>query len=208
MARKLVLIFQILSIGFLFAGCETAYDPGDADVSVGSATASPATGISDADRFRMGDLVKVTFSGLADPILPHEERIKDDGNITLSMIGSLKAVGKTPGELQKELYDLYVPKYFKPSSGFNLTVQSMERVYYVGGEVRQSGPRLYIGETTVTKAIQAAGDFTDFAKKSKVTLTRADGTSIKVNCSKAIKNPRFDPPVFPGDKIYVPRRIL
>jgi polysaccharide biosynthesis/export protein VpsN len=208
MARKLALIFQILSIGFLFVGCETAYDPGYADAPEASATASPATGNADADRFRMGDLVKVTFSGLVDPILPHEERIKDDGNITLSMIGSLKAVGKTPGELQKELYDLYVPKYFKASSGFNLTVQSMERVYYVGGEVRKSGPVLYIGETTVTKAIQAAGDFTDYAKKSKVTLTRADGTSIKVNCNKAIKDPRFDPPVFPGDKIYVPRRIL
>lgn len=207
MARKLALIFQILSIGFLFAGCETAYDPGDADVSVGSATASPATGNADADRFRMGDMVKVTFSGI-EPISPHEERIKDDGNITLSMIGSVKAVGRTPGELQKELYDLYVPKFYKPNSGFNVTVQAPERVYYVGGEVRKSGPVLYIGETTVTKAIQAAGDFTDFAKKSKVTLTRADGTSIKVNCNKAIKDPRFDPPVFPGDKIYVPRRIL
>lgn len=208
MARKLALIFQILSIGFLFAGCETAYDPGYADAPEAAATASPATGNADADRFRMGDMVKVTFSGLEPSILPHEERIKDDGNITLSMIGSVKAVGKTPGELQKELYDFYVPKYYKPNSGFNLTVQAPERVYYVGGEVRKSGPVLYIGETTVTKAIQAAGDFTDYAKKTNVRLTRANGTTITVNCNKALRDPSFDPPVFPGDQIFVKRRIL
>jgi hypothetical protein len=59
----------------------------------------------------------------------------------------------------------------------------------------------------VTTAIQAAGDFTQFASH-KVWLTRTDGTRIKVNVDKALRDSTQDPPVFPGDKIEVYRRIF
>jgi protein involved in polysaccharide export with SLBB domain len=60
---------------------------------------------------------------------------------------------------------------------------------------------------TVLKAIQAAGDFTDFGKKSKVEVIRANGHKEKpVDCYKAIKNPKLDLPIFPGDQVIVPRR--
>src|SRR5271155_5605929 len=57
-------------------------------------------------RFHVGETVKVDFSGPPEPIDPHEELIKEDGNITLPLIGSVKAVGKTAGELQNEIHDL------------------------------------------------------------------------------------------------------
>ena len=53
---------------------------------------------------------------------------------------------------------------------------------------------------------QAAG-FTDFANKKKVKLTRVDGRTQTVNCIKALDKPSLDPEVYPGDKIYVRRRI-
>ena len=56
------------------------------------------------------------------------------------------------------------------------------------------------------KALQSAGDFTDFEKKKKVRLKRPDGTSAIVNCVKARENPKLDLPVYPGDTIFVPRR--
>jgi hypothetical protein len=82
------------------------------------------------------------------------------------------------------------------------------RVYYVGGEVRTPGPRIYMGETTVATAIQAAGDFTKAANKGRVKLIRFDGrseTMVVVDLRKAIHPPN-DPPVYPGDKIEVPRK--
>jgi polysaccharide biosynthesis/export protein VpsN len=219
----------VVVAGWLATGCQTArHDinfssvPGDESTATPDKSVSePATNKTDvakvsespsggpfglnSDRFAIGDLVRVTFSGVTDPIQPHEERIKDDGSITLPLIGAIKAVGKTPGDVQKAITSAYVPDYYKR---LTVTVTSNQRVYYVGGQVRGPGRQEYLGTTTVTKAIQSAGDFTDFADRRKVILTRADGKKFTVNCLKAAKDPALDLAVFPGDKIEVPMRGL
>lgn len=209
----------VLVAGLFAAGCQTAGDhitfsplPGE-ELSTGTNAGSGVTpgdvrsngGPFDlnSDRFAVGDLVRVIFSGVIDTIQPHEERIKDDGTITLPLIGAVKADGKKPGELQKAITDAYVPDYYKR---LTVTVSSDRRVYHVGGQVRQPGRQEYLGTTTVTKAIQSAGDFTDFANRRKVILTRADGKKFTVNCLKAATTPALDLAVFPGDKIEVPMR--
>jgi polysaccharide export outer membrane protein len=189
--------------------------PGQTNESAPSPTPSPApvtidqpapsrSPVAASDVFRVGDVVTVTFSGTSEQIPPHQERIKEDGSITLFLIKSVQAAGKTPGELQREIQDKY-DDYYKT---LVVTVASFERFYYVGGEVKRPGAQPYLGETTVTKAIQAAGDFTDFAKKNNVQVIRADGTKLKVNFGKSLDDPSLDPPIYPGDKIHVPRRIL
>src|SRR5438132_9169890 len=84
------------SIGLVLMGCH--FD--------GSAT-PPDLGQGNTDpleyHLRPGDFLTVTFSGLPVPILEHKEKIKDDGTITLQYIGSIKAEGKTTGQLQKEI---------------------------------------------------------------------------------------------------------
>jgi polysaccharide export outer membrane protein len=156
-------------------------------------------------RFRVGETVIVIFSGSPVDIPAHEEPIKEDGTITLSLIGSVYAVGKTAGELQNEIHADYVPKYYVR---LTVIVKSGDRVYYVGGEVKGGGRQLYLGDTTVTKAIQSAGGLTDFANHSKVWLTRATtGQRIRVNYDDALQNPAKDPPVYPDDQINVERRI-
>jgi len=215
-ASSLALSCALLLTNVLFSGCRAPEEPVFfSDPVVASASAPTGTlpelqpGVprikGESESFSLGEQVIVTFS---DPQLQtHEERIKDDGTITLHLIGPVKAVGKTPGELQKEIQERYVPEYYKPGR-LTVTVKSQERVYYVGGEVRSPNRYIYSGHITVTKAIQSAGDFTDFANKRKVCLTRADGKKIIVNCKKAIEDSTLDPAVFPGDKIHVPRRIL
>ena len=136
----------------------------------------------------------------------HAERIKEDGHITLPLIGSIKAVGKSDGELQAEIHDLYVPKYY-----VRLTVvvgNSPNLSYTVLGEVKSPGPKSYLGKTTLTKAIGTASGFTEFARQSKIELTRANGTKVTIDYKKAVRDPKFDPQVFPGDSINVPRTLL
>jgi protein involved in polysaccharide export with SLBB domain len=169
-----------------------------------TASGAPA-GDFTAARFHIGDTVTVDYSGTADAIPENVQTITEDGTITLPYIGAIRAVGLTSGELQNEIYTNYVPKYYVR---LTVTVSSPQRVFYVGGEVKQPGRQLYIGETTVTKAIQAAGDFTDYANRKKVLLIRNNGEIIKVNCIKALQDPSLDPPVYPGDQIQVPRRIF
>ena len=73
--------------------------------------------------------------------------------------------------------------------------------------MRNPGRFPWLGELTVTQAIQSAGDFTDFARKTRVLLVRADGSTTVVDCRRAIQQPELDPKVMPGDRIHVPRRF-
>ena len=146
-----------------------------------------------------------TLDGLPDPIPLHEEAIKEDGTINLDLIGHVKAAGCTTGELQDAIHDLYVPKYF---THVTITVKTGDRVFYVRGEVKGPGRQIYVGQITVTKAITSAGDFTDYANRKRVVLTRANGQRFKLNCNDILDGYAPDPQVYPGDQIEVTRRAF
>ena len=116
----------------------------------------------------------------------------------------LVAAGKKIGELEQELHSRYVPKYFRR---LTVTILSDTRYFTVSGQVRKENIIPYRGELTLLEGIAAAGGFTDFAKKTKVQVTRANGDIFHVNCNDAQKNPQLDLPIYPGDQIFVPRRL-
>ena len=119
-------------------------------------------------------------------------------------IGKVQAAGKTAGELQNQIHDLYVPRFY---THLTVTVNIGDRVYYVSGEVKIPGRLVYVGQTTVTKAITSAGDFTDFANHKNVVLIRVNGDRTKVNVDRVRNGRAEDPSVYPGDQIIVHRRI-
>ena len=156
--------------------------------------------------FRVGDSMTVSFTDTPMVIQPFEEKIKEDGTITLALNMTFKAVGKTQGELEKEIRARYVPDYYKYMT-VTVTPRTDTRWYYVNGEVKQNGRLIYTSRITVLKAIASAGGFTDFANKKKVQLIRLDGRTMSVNCIKALENPALDLEVYPGDTIHVRRRF-
>jgi polysaccharide biosynthesis/export protein VpsN len=190
--------FALLFAGLVFTGCGSFTETADPPPTVGKTTNV------EVPRFHVGETVNVTFSGTPTPPDPHEELIKEDGTITLPLILTIKAAGKTAGELQNEIQAGYVPKYYVR---LTVTVKAGDLIYYVRGEVKQPGREQYLGETTVTKAIASAGDFTDFASHT-VSLTRANGQIIKVDVDKASANHALDLQVYPGDQIKVERRFF
>ena len=154
-----------------------------------------------------GDMLKITFSDLPPPqMAPIEQRVKEDGAITLLLNQEFTAAGKTRGELEREIRKRYVPDLFRALT-VNVEPLSATQFYYVDGEVKMPDRQVYISRMTVLKAIASAKGFTDFAKKTGVVLTRLDGRKITVNCIKAQKDPKLDLEVFPGDKVWVPRRV-
>lgn len=157
-------------------------------------------------RLHVGDTITIIFSGLPEDPTPQEKPIKEDGTITLPDVGRVKAAGKTPGELEDAIHDLYVPKIY---THLSVTVKtSGDRVYYVRGEVKAPGRMIYAGSITVSKAITSAGDITDFADQSDITLTRANGQRFELNLKRILAGKDPDPPVYPGDQIEVGRRIF
>jgi protein involved in polysaccharide export with SLBB domain len=192
----------------LAMGCET---PGGS-VGQGNTSAAPERSAAnlrqqgERDPFRVGDMLRVEFLGTPQKIEPADEQIKEDGTISLFWIGAVPAAGKTARELEAAIQEKYVPKYFVR---LKVQVNAANRYYYVGGEVKSPNRQLYLGGgVTVLKAIQSAGDFTDFADKKNVRIIRADGRIDMVNCVKARSHPELDLPVYPGDTIHVDRRFL
>ncbi|MCL4178484.1 MAG: polysaccharide export protein [Verrucomicrobia bacterium] len=213
MVRKIFRSFGWASLLVLVAtvGCKNpGYDYSEADAAedtgatMGSDSPAGIQISGTADMLRPGYRIEIGYSGNPSaPGAPHREQIRDDGNIQPPLLGNVMAAGKTIGQLQTELHALYVPAFFKT---LTITVRLDERYFFVGGQVRAPGQKLYLSEMTVTKAIQAAGDFTDFANRRKVEIIRNDGTRATVDCKRALRHSEEDLPIYPGDMIHVPRR--
>jgi polysaccharide export outer membrane protein len=184
-----------------------AVTPGASSVLSPSADPAATNGSGpEKEVLHVGSSLTITLTDTPNPIPPFEGKIREDGTITLTLNQTFKADGKTPGELEKEIRERYVPDYFKRMT-VSVKQEAMTLWYYVDGEVKQPSRQLYSTRITLLKAIASASGFTDFANKKKVKLTRVDGRTQVVNCVKARDNPKLDPEVYPGDRIYVPRSI-
>ncbi|MDX1952945.1 MAG: polysaccharide biosynthesis/export family protein [Verrucomicrobiota bacterium] len=150
----------------------------------------------------VGDKLEVTFTDT-----PQEFSgvitVREDGMITLPLNQTVKAAGRTWGDVQKEIHGLYVPKFYRRMT---VVIVAADRFYFVGGEVKQPSRQPYTTEMTVLRAIQSAGDFTDFANKKAVEVIRTNGKKDVVNALAAQRDPSLDLPIYPGDQIIVNRR--
>ena len=192
---NLLLVAALLSLGL--AGCSTTDNSGAMNPP------GPETDNGGLPRLHVGDTITIIFSGLPVEVLPQEKPIKDDGSITLPDVGRVQAAGKTPGELEDVIHNLYVPAIYKH---LNVTVKTTsDRVYFVRGAVNRPDRFVYSGPITVTKAIASAGDFNEYA--NNVQLIRANGQHFKLNADAIINGKAKDPPVYPGDQIVVERRL-
>lgn len=191
----------------LFSGCETPAG-GESYQSQASQASPPPMPEGDplaGSLIRVGDKVTIVFSDTPQVELPKEMRVREDGTIPLPLNVTVNAVGKTPAALEKEIEAEYVPKFYHRMT---VAVKVEERVFYVKGQVRAPNQYIHRGQMTLLGAIALAGDFTDYAKKTAVEVTRADGTRIIVNCNKARKDARRDIAIYPGDIIEVRARFF
>ena len=193
---KIICVLPLLAL--LLAGCAAP------DYSAAMKPTDPEDGkLLPGARFHAGDTVIVAFDGLPEPLAAQEKTVNEDGTITLSDVGVIKVAGKTTGELETIIHDKYVPQFY---NHLTVTVKAGERVFYVRGEVANKSRQVYVGQLTVTKAIAAAGDFTDFANHKNILLIRASGQRFVLNCDAILRGEALDPPVYPGDQIEVRRR--
>jgi polysaccharide export outer membrane protein len=179
-----------------FSACSTSQE----SAKFGGSAANP----DPEGRLRAGDLLIITFQDVVTPIPPFEGRIKEDGKVTLTQNQDFMAAGKTVADLEREIHDRYVPKYF---ANMTPTVKAENRFFYVDGQVRAPSRQPYWGPVTVLGAIASSGGFTEFAQPKKVKIIRANGKIQIVNCVKAKEHPELDLSVYPNDHVDVPRKF-
>jgi protein involved in polysaccharide export with SLBB domain len=197
----------VVSCGLLLAACSTMPPASNAaeTPTKGDVPASGTFSEESADYLRAGQKISVEFTDVPGNPVAMSQTIREDGLINLPYGVTLKAAGLNRGQLIEQIQKAYVPKYYKRLS---VNVKSDELYFSVGGEVKNPSQRPYLGQTTVLQAIQSAGDYTDFANKKKIQITRTNGKKFTVNGLKAAQDRSLDLPIYPGDRIIVPRRLF
>ncbi len=200
-AFRALIVCALCVVFGMGSGCSSSPELRPPPGSTGAAVRDPVTDT----RYHPGDKIIIDFD---QSVMPQQwqQVVREDGMITLPYNKSILAADKRKGELEDQIQKLYVPDTLKR---LTVNIRSEERSYFVKGEVRNPGQRPHTGWITATKAIAAAGDFTDFAKKTDIEIIRGStGEILHMNANKALKDPKLDVPVFPGDTVHVNRRFF
>jgi polysaccharide export outer membrane protein len=203
-ARLAALLLVVVGTGVL-VGCSSL------DSLFGSSPrAKPRlTGASEevTGRLRAGDQIQVRLDFTGQPgsaLQILDLNIDEAGEISLPLVGHIKAADLSPSELAERIQGNYVPRYYVRCTA---TVLVSMRFFYIGGEIRNPGRFPWSDDTTLMKAINTAGGFTDYANRRKVELVHGSERHV-YNCEDIQRNPVKDVAVWPGDTITIPRSIF
>ncbi len=150
-----------------------------------------------------GDVVKLTFSSA--PELNQSQRVRTDGKLSLPLVGEVDASGKTVGQLQAELIQLYKSQLKTPE--VTVSLESSVTSVTVSGAVHKPGKLAFERPTTVLQAVMEAGGPSEFGTLKRVRLMRVVNGVYKSqvmdlhDLSKEVK-PFY---VRDNDVIYVPQ---
>lgn len=184
-------------------------------LGTGCKTTSP-TVLSDEDKqpyvaegVQPGDTLRITFPGAA--TMNSAQAVQPNGMITLPLGGSMEVRGKTTGQIEKALLDLYANQLVIKEVTVGL--ESAGFPVLVSGAVLKPGRVQSTRSMTVLEAIVEAGGFIEGRadmKNVRVVRLDKDGTTrtIIVNLRSALSG-KSSEAVFvrPSDVINVPERF-
>ena len=134
--------------------------------------------------------------------------IRPDGNISLPLIGDIRAAGLKTEDLKENIAKKLKEFVDNPTVSVIVTEINSMRIF-IQGEVAAPGVYQLRNYTTVLQAISLAGGFNEWAKKKKIIIIReVDGVRwrIPVDYEKIISGKDIDQNIIleRGDTIIVP----
>jgi polysaccharide export outer membrane protein len=167
-----------------------------APAPVAYAAAPMPVAYDSAYRLDAGDKLRVVVYGQEG--LTNTYAIGAGGSITMPLIGSVAARGRTPAGLAAEITAKLRNGYIREPS-VAVEIESY-RPFFILGEVQAPGQYPYVPNMSVESAVAIAGGFSPRARRDSVTLTHVDGSGIS----------RFvvplGTPLGPGDTVQVGER--
>jgi protein involved in polysaccharide export with SLBB domain len=132
----------------------------------------------DKYKLRIGD--KISLQIIEDRDAPRSLIVQDSGELDVPYIGRYAAQDKTCKQLAAELKVELEKEYYKRATVI-LALDTANKYWgriYIWGQVKNQGPMdIAVNENlTAGKAILKAGGFSDFAKKTKVSVIRTTGS--------------------------------
>jgi polysaccharide export outer membrane protein len=155
-----------------------------------------------------GDVIKISFPGA--PELNQTQKVGTDGTVSLPLVGDVHAAGKSPGELQSELANLYKPQL--QDNEVLVTVENRAIPIVVSGAVQKPGKIVFERPATVLEAIMEAGGFTpqaDLKRVSVIRIVKGQHLTQHYDLRSVLRgSPTGAVYVSGGDVIYVPEKLL
>jgi polysaccharide export outer membrane protein len=150
------------------------------------------------------DSLEVSIWG--EQALSRQVTVRQDGLISLPLIGEVKANGKTPVELQGVI-EQALSKFIKDPKCVVIVMEPRSKRIYVDGQVINPGQFILDKDIYFSQIISLAGGFTEWADKGSITILRTEGDKrlpIKADYNRIIKGKNPDIKLMPGDTIIVP----
>ncbi|HWR52236.1 MAG TPA: polysaccharide biosynthesis/export family protein [Bryobacteraceae bacterium] len=159
----------------------------------------------DPNKFDLGAEDVIYVRVWREPDLTGIHVVRPDGNITMPLIGEIKAAGQTPMKLASQIADQLGKEYMKDPQVTVAVQQVRSKRYYVSGEVMRPGAYPLVVPTTVFEALTLAGGFREFANKKKITIIRG-AERLKFNYNDVVKGKNLSQniEIENGDTINVP----
>jgi polysaccharide export outer membrane protein len=149
---------------------------GMAPAPIASAYAAVPTPVRYDAGYRLdsGDKLRVVVYGQEG--LTNTYAIDAGGSITMPLIGSVPARGRSPASLAAEITAKLRNGFIREPS-VAVEIDSY-RPFFILGEVAAPGQYPYVPNMSVESAVAIAGGFSPRAKRDRVTLTHADGAGV------------------------------
>lgn len=150
--------------------------------------------------YKLGSADKIRVIVFNEPSLSGEFFVNANGNLSLPLIGDVRAVGTTTSSLAEVIQAKLADGYLRQPR-VSIDVLTF-RPFYILGEVNKPGKYAYSSGLTVLNAVATAEGFTYRANKKTVFLKRAgEAKEIKVRLSPDLR-------VLPGDTIRIRERFF
>ena len=140
----------------------------------GSAGTGPDTAPAAADEpgpyyVAPGDVLRIAV--WKEPELSTDVFVRLDGMITVSVVGDVRAAGKTTEQIATEVRTKLRSVLEVPQVTVTVT-QAVSARFFVIGEVAVSGALPLTGRITILQALALAGGFREFAKRDRIVVIR------------------------------------
>lgn len=197
-----------IALGCLSACASSTLDSSNSAVSVSRSLPPPDTTTSTLDfaNYRIGPRDQLSVEVFGAPELKRESEVDAAGNLSLPLVGTVVAGGKTPREVSDAIAAQLRGRYLKdPQVTVNITKANGQTVT-IDGAVREPGAYPVIGRMTLMQSIALAKGADELANLNSVIVFRTVNNKrmAALFSLKEIRAGRLvDPQIYGNDIVVV-----
>ena len=203
-------LLMVAAVALSVSACESSYSvdrvPPLATESAGSELVGPLT-----PKYTIGPGDDLLINSFYHSELKQPVTVQNDGRVSLLLVGTVTAAGKTLQQVGQELTGRY--SKFLENADVTVTLSgSAALAVYVGGEVGKPSVVPIKGELSLLQSVTAAGGFSRTANKEQVLIVRqaSDGhfRTFQVNAAEVLSNEAPEIYLRQHDIVYVPQTAI